>query len=1308
MGESVPKAFAAVPALKSDGSNYRVWLQRVLVAALGCQCKKLLEADAATAATQQDLADTLLSSLLMKLPDALFMSVATTAKVPKDVMEAMASRFGQVTAVTQAAAERRLYSLECDDDKKVQSHLDKLLQVKEEVITAGATISDTQFANIIMTSCPPSYENVIHAYQQALLVCNSTLPSGSAPDADLDEDNITCYKCQGKGHKANICPSKKRAKEKEFANAAATSDVSGSSSGKAGKPVPAERANSAEIYDVDEGYHSFPQDSIDEALVASYDSIVDVYDSGATRHMTPFRHLLYNYRDIEERTVLAAGNSQFPARGMGDMRVTAWNGTRWIRFRITEVLYAPAMTATLISLGKLDDTGHRMVIENGEMQLWRLDGLLCIIPKVRGLYRVYHAASEESYAASGPQISLYDLHRRLGHLSYSYLKRMLKDSDGYGLSVDPARMEETECDVCPRAKATRQPIASHRSSPRAADFGDRIHMDVWGPAPVQTINHARYALTMIDDATRWLESPLMRTKDEALAKYVRFEARLRTQYGITVKAVQSDRGGEFTGQDFTDHLTSQGTEQRLTVHDTPQHNGVAERSHLTTLNRVRALLISSGLPRMLWGEAHRHAVWIYNRAPHSSLDFKSPFELRFKSPPDLSDLHPFGSICYVRLEDAGKLGPRAVECRWLGYDPTSNGHRVWWPERRKVSVERNLTFSGREIPLLAGEQYNLNEVVNEQNLPDDESIPDAPDESHEDEVPEPPKPRRSPRFRHLYEGAAVTGDEVFETVEILEGNLEAAHAEATATDPRNHHEALASPNRQVWTTSMWDEIGRLEERKAWEYVDAPDGANVIGSRWIYKTKYDENSNISGHRARLVAQGYTQVEGIDYFSDDTFAPVAKMASQRANAALAARRGYLMQQMDVRSAFLYGRLGPDEIVYLKPPPGLTLKGIKPGQVLRLFVCLYGLKQSGRRWSLVLRQIMLEADLARSEHDHAVFFQHVGEEDVTVVSSHVDDLTLIAPNATEICSLCNKIKSKVEASSSGDLHWLLGMEIRRNLEKRTVSFSQCAYIDQILSRYGFEDIKPLSIPMDPHLQLSQDQCPKTTSEQAEMRHKPFRQALGALMYAAVGTRPDIAYAVFQLARYSENPGITHWTALKRVFAYLKSTRDHWLTLGGDDVDLKAPLIGYSDADGMSTEGRRAVSGYAFLIGGAVSWSSKRQEIVALSTAEAEYVALNHATKEAIWLRNFLHEVWRMPLDPTQMYSDNQSAIAIAKDDRHHTRTKHIDIRYHFVRYHLEHKNIALSYCPTEDMTADILTKALPSLKAKHFAASLGLAKA
>jgi hypothetical protein len=211
-----------------------------------------------------------------------------------------------------------------------------------------------------------------------------------------------------------------------------------------------------------------------------------------------------------------------------------------------------------------------------------------------------------------------------------------------------------------------------------------------------------------------------------------------------------------------------------------------------------------------------------------------------------------------------------------------------------------------------------------------------------------------------------------------------------------------------------------------------------------------------------------------------------------------------------------------------------------------------------------------------------------------------------------------------------------------------------------------------------------------------------VGSLMYPAIGTRPDIAFAVTTLSQFNDNPGWVHWEGVKRMFKYLMGTRQWALTYSRERHGLK----GFTDADGASQPHRHAISGYAFLIdGGAVSWSSKKQPLVTLSTTEAEYVAATHAAKEGVWLRRLIGELYRPLMQPTTLFSDSQSAIALTKDGHYHARTKHIDIRYHFIRYVIESGLIQLIYCPTDEMTADTLTKALPSAKAKHFATALGL---
>lgn len=287
-------------------------------------------------------------------------------------------------------------------------------------------------------------------------------------------------------------------------------------------------------------------------------------------------------------------------------------------------------------------------------------------------------------------------------------------------------------------------------------------------------------------------------------------------------------------------------------------------------------------------------------------------------------------------------------------------------------------------------------------------------------------------------------------------------------------------------------------------------------------------------------------------------------------------------------------------------------------------------------------------------------------------------------------------------GPIRWLLSIEVTRDYENHTISLLQRRYIDSILERFNLTDAKPLSVPLDPHVMFSKSQCPSDPDDITRTKKIPFREAIGSLMYLAVGTRPDIAFAVSTLSQFLENPGEAHWEAAKRVFRYLIATKELALTYGGVQQELE----GFTDADGASQEHRHAISGYTFLIdGGAISWSSRKQELVTLSTAEAEYVAATHAAKEAVWLRRFFGEVFTPLTDPTTLRCDNQSAIALALNVNYHARTKHIDICYHFIRSVLEDGHIKLIYCPSEEMTADVFTKALPAAKIKRHVASLGL---
>ena len=335
--------------------------------------------------------------------------------------------------------------------------------------------------------------------------------------------------------------------------------------------------------------------------------------------------------------------------------------------------------------------------------------------------------------------------------------------------------------------------------------------------------------------------------------------------------------------------------------------------------------------------------------------------------------------------------------------------------------------------------------------------------------------------------------------------------------------------------------------------------------------------------------------------------------------------------------------------------------------------------------------------------MFYKHVKTpHTIIVIAVHVDNCTITANSITAVDTLKARLHKHVEVTDLGKLHWMLGIKVKQDCTGGTVHLSQQSYIDSILHCFGFDDAKTVSTPFDTQVQLTLEQALADAAKFAVMHNVPYCEAVGTLNWAMLATRPDIVFTVSTVARFSANPGMAHWTVVKCIFRYLVGMCNLWLTYG----EVRCMLVGYTDANGSMMEDRRAITSYAFLIdGGAVSWSSKKQEIISFSTMESEYVVATHGMKEALWLRNLLAEVFEPLTDTTTLFSDNQSVITLTKDHQFHPRTKHINVRYHFICWVVENSALHLVYCPMADMVADALTKVLPSPKVKHFAKCLRL---
>lgn len=523
-------------------------------------------------------------------------------------------------------------------------------------------------------------------------------------------------------------------------------------------------------------------------------------------------------------------------------------------------------------------------------------------------------------------------------------------------------------------------------------------------------------------------------------------------------------------------------------------------------------------------------------------------------------------------------------------------------------------------------------------------------------------------------------------------NVQKAKVLPSGMEPKSYEEAINSEDKEHWIAAMQTEIDTLHQYGTWIVGPRRPGVQLVGSKWVYHIKHDEKGKILKYKARLVAQGFSQRFGESYF--DVFAPVGRFESLRMVISLGKKLGWVIRQGDVKSAYLNGSL--EELIDLKQPEGFS-EG-NPGDVCILRAPLYGLKQAGRAWYLHINQIYKELGFVRIHVDHAVYVRKT-DTGASIVNMAVDDLVMTSSSDSEADKLEKELGDKVQMIFGGKLHWILGIEVVNQPDGSCI-LTQRAYIDTLLRRFnldGFE-VKPVATPLDPSVVIdaSMSPAPDDIETISEMRRVPYREALGAINYAVHATRPDIAHAAQKLARYSSNPGPAHWTAVKRILKYLKGTRNFGIRLGGTDTDT--PLAIYSDADwGEDRDTRKSTSGYAaYCFGSLVSWSSKLQPTVALSTLESEYMAASHAVQQALWMQEFLKELdlpgLELPsLGPTPLYLDNQGTIAFAKGTTSYGRTKHIDIRHHFVREQLEAKHISIDYIPSKENVADLFTKAI-----------------
>lgn len=502
---------------------------------------------------------------------------------------------------------------------------------------------------------------------------------------------------------------------------------------------------------------------------------------------------------------------------------------------------------------------------------------------------------------------------------------------------------------------------------------------------------------------------------------------------------------------------------------------------------------------------------------------------------------------------------------------------------------------------------------------------------------------------------------------------------AVSGEPVTYDEAIKCEESREWIKAMHEEYDSLIKNGTWQLVERNKNQRIVDNRWVYRIQRNSDDSIDRFKARLVARGFTQCYGIAY--TETFSPVVKFASIRTLLALAAEHKMYMKQFDVKTAFLYGDL--EEQVYMKQPIGF---GDGTDRVCKLIKSLYGLKQAPRCWNAKFKKFIMNFNFEESQADSCVLRKV--QSDIIFLAIFVDDGLIISKSESSIEPVVKYLKRHFEIKAF-DAKYFLGIEINR-LRNGAIHLSQAAYTKKVLNKFGFGDSNAVSTPVNYQQVLEGD-------NDSNGVNFPYRQVVGSLIYLAIGTRPDISFAVGYVSRFMERPAKIHVTAVKRILKYLKGSSEYGILFPSENANNFKFFI-YSDADYAGcVETRRSTSGYCLLLGQSiVSWCSERQCSVSTSTAESEYIAASHASRELVWLKRLLDELDEtLKKEKPSLFVDNESAIKLIKNPVHHKRTKHIEVAYHFVREKYFENVFNVKSVSSENQLADILTKPLPKAR-------------
>lgn len=1253
----------------------------------------------------------------------------TTAK---QVWEALRKHHERDTLSNKVSIIRRISRTQLQEKGDMEKHLEQMVNLFQKLSDLGANganqLDDEWKVGFVLSSLPPSYDALVTALEvrddltfsmvySKLIAEHLKRKSAAAMDNSSSEfqtvlktthQKLKCFFCKKTSHLKKDCR-----KYKEWLKLKSPSNSE-------------QKVNKVEN---NEFLFHINTESTDDKWVV---------DSGATAHVSNNKQLFDSFTQTKG-TVSMANNHNETVEGRGNINIDLVN-TKGEKARVTllDVLYAPNIQGNMLSVSKLTSNGYVVLFNKGLCEIRRHNKQVAVADEINSLFRLRQQNKVSACVTHEcKERCIHYWHRIFGHRDPEAIKLMRNNNMIDGLQMFDCGLK-IQCETCMKAKMSRLPFPK-KSQRNSKAILELIHTDICGPMQTESSGRKRYVLTLIDDFSKYTKVYFLREKSESATIIKEYIALMKNKFNKKPKVIRSDRGGEFIAGELKSFLKSEGIKQQFTAPYTPQQNGVAERKNRTLIEMARCMMEDSGLPKYLWAEAVNTANFIQNRTITKGAN-SIPIQLWNGTKPDATQMQIFGTKCfaYIPKEERRKLDNTAKEVYFLGYEEGSKAYRLYDKSSHKVIISRDVRFiknpshsTDVSIELFQTPERSLQskKVEPDSSIDSKSSFESTTLESSKglepivtpanfetplnDEYDEMPSSFSEVNETHTASKNEVTS-ELTNTATTTTANVSEMSPRREPSqrvnkgkppnrfqanlvfEPKTLTDALSDQRtKEKWITAMQEEMQSHKENGTWELCHLPDGCKAIGCKWIYKTKIGSDGKVKRFKARLVAKGFTQKFGEDY--DQVFAPVAKQTTIRILLSVASAQKLLVHHLDVKTAFLNGRLS--EKIYMKQPPGFENQN--KNLVCRLKKGIYGLKQAAKLWNDEINFALTSKGFDRSKADPCLYMKNINEETVYVLI-YVDDIAIVTKSPETMNTVKSILVSKFNTQDLGEIKQYLGVEVTRDKDG-IFHLNQEQYINKIVNDFGLTTAKTSDVP----IHVSYGKATANANDSILRSNAQFQKLLGCLLYISVNTRPDIAASVSILAQKVSQPRMEDWNELKRTLKYLKGTAHLKLALGkkGYQGDL---LVGYSDANWAEDKSnRKSNSGHVLLVNGvAVCWSSRKQSLVALSTCEAEFVALSEACRAAFWVRKLLNEMRQDVSEPTIIFEDNQSCLKLVEqEERLSDRSKHIDTRFHFVKDYIKNGFILCKYCPTETMLADILTKPVAALKFKQLRTKFGL---